>query len=69
MQDTLYKVTGGGFYRYTINKRTGRSAWRRNDQPLKRTERDTFTKQEADEIVARNNTAFIKMSNVTIMEI
>ena len=65
----MYKITAGGIYRYITNKRTGRSAWRRNDQPLKRTERDTFTKQEADEIARRNESAYTKMSNLTIMEI
>lgn len=64
----MYKITAGGFYRYTINKRTGRSAWRRNDQPLKRTERDLFTIEEAQEVEKRNANAYIKMANLTIME-
>ena len=68
MNNKQYKITGGGFYRYTLNNRTHKGAWIRTDQQLKRTERELFSKQEADEIVARNNAAYIKMANVTIKE-
>lgn len=64
----MYKVIAGGFYRYTINKRSGRGSWTRNDQQLKRTERDTFTMEEAQEIEKRNNSSYIKMSNLIITE-
>lgn len=64
----MYKITGGGFYRYTLNNRTKRGAWIRKDVQLKRTERDTFAKEEADAIVEKLNAAYIKMSNIEITE-
>lgn len=63
-----YMVTGGGFYRYIINNKTLKGSWRRIDERLKRTERDTFTKEEADIIILKNNSAYIKMSNVELKE-
>lgn len=66
--EKLYKITGGGFYRYTLNNRTKRGEWIRKDVQLKRTERDTFAKEEAAAIVEKLNHAFIKMSNIEIME-
>lgn len=62
---TLYRVTGGGFYRFVINNRSYKaSRWLRKDQPLKKTEREELTEAEALEVIERNNKAFMKMAGV-----
>ena len=66
---TQYNVLGGGFYRYTLNTRTNKGAWLAwQDRPLKRTEKDSFTYDEATEIVKRNNASYMKMAGVMIKE-
>lgn len=64
-----YNVIGGGFYKYILNTRTGRGSWRQNGAPLKRTERDALTEEEARAVVESNARAFCKMANVKIIEL
>lgn len=66
---TFYNVLGGGFYRYTLNKRTNRGTWLAWDsRPLKRTETDKFTYEEAMQIWRQNEKAYVKMAGVDIKE-
>lgn len=64
----MFRVIGGGFYRYIKNNRTGRGWWRREGEGLKRTERETFTEEEAREILAQNSRAFVKMAGAEMVE-
>lgn len=59
-----FKVYGGGFYRYVKNNRTNKAHWLRKDTPLKRTEKDLFTKEEAEAIIEKNNSSIMRMGSV-----
>ena len=63
-----YKITGGGFYRYTLNNRSKRGRWLRKDVQLKKTERELFTEGEARAIIENNERAYMKMAGVKMIE-
>ena len=68
MQDKLYKVIGGGFYRYTINTRSKRGRWLRKDVALKKTERELFTEEEAGAILYNNAHSYVRMGGAKMIE-
>lgn len=64
-----YNVLGGGFYRYIKNTRTNKGQWLAwESRPLKRTETDSFTYEEAMDIWRKNETSYIRMAGVEIKE-
>ena len=58
-----YRIHGGGWYIYLFNDKTkiGRWAMYNNKQ---KGERELFSKEEADKVIARNESSYMKMGNV-----
>lgn len=58
-----YTVHGGGWYIYLFNDKTKVGRWAMYTNK-KKGERELFNEEEADKIIARNASSYMKMANV-----